>query len=107
MSALDYAFGYSQPEVSNSDRGVQFTSQAFTEKLHAQDIRISLDGRGHTLNNILVDWLSCAVKYEEAYLHDYADVLAAVNDLGRYYNDERPHQSLAYKTPAALYWQRA
>jgi putative transposase len=110
LSALDYAFAYGQPEIFNSDQGVQFTSQTFTGKLRAQNIRISMDGRGRALDNIFVERLWRSVKYEEVYLHDYADVPAAITGLGRYfnfYNSERPHQSLKYQTPAAVYWQRA
>ena len=110
LSALDYALRYGQPEIFNSDQGVQFTSQVFTGKLHAQNIRISMDGRGRALDNIFVERLWRSVKYEEVYLHDYTDVPAARTGLGRYfdfYNGERPHQSLEYQTPAAVYWQRA
>lgn len=110
LSALDRALRYGQPEIFNTDQGVQFTSQAFTEKLLRQGIRVSMDGRGRALDNIFVERLWRSVKYEEVYLHDYADVPAAISGLGRYfdfYNGERPHQSLKYQTSEAVYRQRA
>jgi len=104
--ALKRALEKGQPEIFNTDQGVQFTSQAFTEILKERAIRISMDGRGRALDNIFVERLWRSVKYEEVYLHDYADVPAAEKGLGRYfgfYNTERLHQSLDYKTPAAIY----
>ena len=110
LSALDRALVAGKPEIFNTDQGVQFTSQAFTEKLLAKDIRISMDGRGRALDNIFVERLWRSVKYEEVYLHDYDDVPAAIDGLGHYfvfYNGERPHQSLKYQTPQTVYRQRA
>lgn len=108
--ALKQALQQGQPEIFNTDQGVQFTSQAFIEILKEQAVRISMDGRGRALDNIFVERLWRSVKYEEVYLHDYADVPAAVKGLGKYfgfYNTERLHQSLDYKTPAAVYQQQA
>jgi len=108
ISALERALAVAQPEIFNSDQGVQFTSAAFTERLRAGDIQISMDGRGRALDNIFVERLWRSVKYEEVYLHDYQHVPAAISGLGNYfnfYNSERLHQSLAYKTPEAVYKQ--
>lgn len=108
--ALKRALECGKPEIFNSDQGVQFTSQAFTEILKEQQIRISMDGRGRALDNIFVERLWRSVKYEEVYLHDYADVPAAEKGLGGYfdfYNTERLHQSLNYQTPASVYQQMA
>jgi putative transposase len=95
-----------RPEIFNSDQGAQFTSQAFTGRLRAADIRISMDGRGRALDNIFVERLWRTVKYEEVYLKDYASVPSARANLDayfRFYNQERLHQSLDYQTPAAVY----
>jgi putative transposase len=95
-----------RPAIFNSDQGAQFTSQAFTGRLRAADIRISMDGRGRALDNIFVERLWRTVKYEEVYLKDYASVSSARANLDayfRFYNDERLHQSLGYQTPAAVY----
>ncbi len=75
----------------------------------SHEIKISMDGRGRALDNIFVERLWRSVKQEEVYIRDYQSVKEAVSSLGRYfdfYNHRRLHQSLAYKTPATVYWQR-
>jgi putative transposase len=103
QEALD-RFG--QPEIFNSDQGAQFTADAFTSILRARGVAISMDGKGRCLDNVFVERLWRSLKYEEVYLHAYDDVAEARAGIGRYmrfYNDERPHQSLGYQTPAAFY----
>jgi putative transposase len=110
VSALERALAWGEPEIFNTDQGAQFTSQAFTGRLQAREIAISMDGRGRALDNIFVERLWRSVKYEEVYLHDYENVPQAINGLKNYfqfYNHERLHQSLAYQTPAAVYQPRA
>ena len=108
LNALERAVKVGMPEVFNTDQGAQFTSTAFTERLLAHGIQISMDGRGRWLDNIFVERLWRSVKYEEVYLHDYEIVREAITGLGRYftfYNNERLHQALSYQTPAAVYRQ--
>ena len=110
VSALERALGWGQPEVFNTDQGSQFTSQAFTQVLQERGIAISMDGRGRALDNIFVERLWRSVKYEEVYLHNYENVPQTITGLGKYfqfYNHDRLHQALAYKTPAAIYQTRA
>lgn len=110
VSTLERALVLGRPEIFNTDQGSQFTSQAFTKILQAQEIAISMDGRGRALDNIFVERLWRSVKYEEVYLHDYEDVPQTIKGLGKYfqfYNHKRLHQSLAYQTPAAIYQPRA
>ena len=107
MSALDWALRNAKPEIFNTDQGAQFTSNEFTGRLKDQGIQISMDGRGRALDNVFVERLWRSVKWEEVYLKDYADVADAVQNLSWYfqfYNHERPHQSLGYRTPAAVYF---
>ena len=107
VAALDWALTTTRPEIFNTDQGAQFTSEVFTNRLEEQDITISMDGRGRAIDNIFIERLWRTVKYEEVYLKDYVDVLEAVSNLKRYftfYNHERPHQSLGYQTPAAIYF---
>lgn len=106
LEALDAALAQSRPEIFNTDQGSQFTSADFTSRLLAADIAISMDGRGRALDNIFVERLWRTVKYEEVYLNSYESVRSAIENLGayfRFYNHERLHQSLGYRTPAQVY----
>ena len=88
-------------------QGTQFTAQAFTAPLEQVGIRISMDGRGRGFDNIFVERLWRTVKYEDLYLKDYPTVLALEEGLTHYftfYNQERPHQSLDYRTPAEVHF---
>jgi putative transposase len=106
LEALERAFRWGRPEIFNSDQGSQFTSEKFTGKLEARGIAVSMDGRGRCLDNIFIERLWRSLKYEEVYLRDYARVpeaQAGISTWFRFYNHERPHQSLDYRTPAGLY----
>jgi putative transposase len=106
LEALDRALQAAQPEIFNTDQGAQFTSKEWTSRLRRSAIRISWDGRGRALDNIFVERLWRSVKYEEVYLKDYQTVSEARNGLKDYfhfYNYERYHQSLDYKTPFSVY----
>lgn len=105
--ALEKALHSNVPEIFNSDQGSQFTSEAFTGRLKSSGIRISWNGRGRVWDNIFVERLWRSVKYEEVYLKDYGDVPEAIDGLNgyfRYYNTERPHQSLGYRTPEQVFF---
>jgi putative transposase len=107
VAALERALRMSQPEIFNSDQGCQYTSRAFTEQLTTAGVRISMDGRGRAFDNIFVERLWRTVKYEEVYLKEYASPVDARHNLEayfRFYNHERPHQSLDWRTPMAVYW---
>jgi putative transposase len=106
LDALDAALAQGCPEIFNTDQGAQFTSPAFTERLLAAGVSISMDGRGRALDNVFVERLWRSVKYEQVYLQDYEGMGDAQRGLGRYfrfYNEERPHQALGYRTPLAVY----
>jgi putative transposase len=109
-----------RPEIFNSDQGcqfilylikagllpVRFTSAPFTGVLAAHGVRISMDGRGRVFDNIFVERLWRTVKYEDIYLRDYSSVAELDAGLAwyfRFYNEERPHQSLGYRTPGAVH----
>lgn len=107
LEALDEALSSGRPEIFNSDQGCQFTSEGFTQKLLARDIRISMDSRGRALDNIFVERLWRSVKYEDIYLKGYQTVEETHDGLRQYfefYNAERYHQSLGYRTPAAVHF---
>ena len=95
-----------QSSIFNSDQGSQFTSEKFTGELAKRQIAISMDGRGRCMDNIFVERLWRSLKYEEVYLKNYAsvtDARAGIAGYFRFYNHERLHQSLDYRTPAAIY----
>jgi putative transposase len=109
LQALRRALSSTQPEILNTDQGVQFTARAFTSSVEAAGVRMSMDGRGRALDNIFVERLWRSVKYEEIYLKEYASVIALEEGLESYfsfYNQERPHQSLGYRTPAEVHYGR-
>ncbi len=107
LEALDAALGLAQPAMFNSDQGSQFTSAAFTDRLLAAGVRISMDSRGRVFDNIFIERLWRTVKYEEVYLNDYTslrDSRTRLNEYFTFYNRERLHQALRYQTPHAVYW---
>jgi putative transposase len=109
VDAVERALRQARPTIFNTDQGSQFTSQEFTSRLLAAEVRISMDGRGRALDNVFVERLWRTVKYEEVYLKSYATVPEAIQSLGayfRFYNEERVHQALGYQTPATVYQRR-
>jgi len=109
LRALQKALTKEHPEIFNTDQGAQFTSSEFISLLNQNNIRISMDSRGRAFDNIFIERLWRTVKYEEVYLKDYSDPLEAQNSLNNYfnfYNTERPHQALGYKTPYEVYYQK-
>jgi putative transposase len=94
------------PEIFNTDQGSQFTSAAFIEVLNHHHIRISMDGKGRALDNIFIERLWRSLKYEEVYLKHYQSLREAQTELSvyfRFYNTDRPHQSLDDRTPEQVY----
>jgi len=110
LAAVDRALEQARPVIWNSDQGSHFTSPQYTARLKAANVQISMDGKGRALDNIFVERLWRTVKYEEVYLKEYDSPRAARQGLSSYlqfYNEERLHQALGYRTPAAVYCGRA
>jgi putative transposase len=110
VAALNRALDIRRPEIFNSDQGSQFTSEEFTRRLESAGVRISMDGRGRVFDNIFVERLWRTVKYEDIYLKVYPTVPALTDGLREYfdfYNRERRHQALEYRTPAEVYYGEA
>jgi putative transposase len=108
LEALDKALQRATPAIFNSDQGSQFTSLEFTGCLKKAGIAISMDGRGRVYDNIFIERLWRSVKYEKIYLHEYATVSEVKQGLQEYfqeYNTDRPHQGLADRTPAEVYFK--
>ena len=109
LAALERALSMSTPEIFNSDQGSQFTSAEFAGRLTEASVLISRDGRGRVFDNIFVERLWRSVKYEEVYLKAYQTVREAKESLGRYfrfYNTERLHEALGYRTPLEVYLEK-
>src|SRR6201987_3943897 len=107
VAALEEALAhYGRPEIFNTDQGGQFTSNDFTGILKRHGVAISMDGKGRCMDNIFVERLWRSLKYEEIYLHAYATVAEGKAGIGcwlDFYNTERQHQSLGYRTPPQIY----
>jgi putative transposase len=107
LEALDEAMArYGRPEIFNTDQGSQFTSLDFTGVLKDAGVAISMDGRGRYMDNIFIERLWRSLKYEAVYLHELTDGFKAervIRDWMDFYNTERPHSSLAGRTPAEAY----
>jgi putative transposase len=107
LEVLREALARSRPEIFNTDQGCQFTSGAFTDILEGAGVSISMNAKGRVFDNIFVERLWRTVKYEEIYLKDYEDVDDArcgIGDYFRFYNNQRLHQALSYRTPAEGYF---
>ena len=97
---------HGRPEIFNTDQGSQFTSLAFTQMLVNANVRISMDGRGRWMDNVFIERLWRSLKYECVYLHAFETGLALHAGLLRWlghYNTQRPHSSLAGRTPDEAY----
>jgi putative transposase len=107
VEALEEAMErHGPPEIFNTDQGVQFTSAAFIATLEGLGVRVSMDGKGRYLDNIFIERLWRSLKYEEVFIKSYSTVSEARKGIDAwmlFYNDERPHQALGYRTPRAVF----
>jgi putative transposase len=109
ITALQEAIAnYGTPEIFNSDQGSQFTSNGFTACLKGVGVKVSMDGRGRCFDNIFIERLWRTLKYELIYLMAFEDGIHLNQKVRRWfewYNKERPHQALGYRTPEVVYWE--
>ncbi len=107
ISALESAIRkYGTPEIFNSDQGSQFTSKAFREVLENRHVKISMDGKGRALDNIVIERFWRTIKYADIYIKDYRSAIEASEGISKYiekYNMRRPHESLEKRTPDEAY----
>jgi putative transposase len=106
LEALEEALSMGRPEIFNTDLGSQFTAQEYTGRLEEAGIAVSRDGRGRALDNVFVERLWRSVKYENIYINNYEHVNELESGLTAYfwfYDEERPHQSLDYRTPGEVH----
>jgi putative transposase len=106
LEALEEALQRGRPEIFNTDQGSQFASREYTGRLEAAGVAVSRDGRGRALDNVFVERLWRSVKYEDIYIKDYnlvSELESGLTAYFRFYDEERPHQSLDYRTPGEVY----
>lgn len=99
---------FGRPEIFNTDQGSQYTSDVFTDMLKGHDIRISMDSKGRALDNVYIERFWRSLKYENIFIMDYNAVSELKQGISKYihfYNSERFHQSLEYKTPDEVYYE--
>jgi putative transposase len=107
IEAMRRALTQATPQICNSDQGSQFTSPQDTQLLLSLGVRMSMDSKGRALDNIFTERLWRSIKYEEVYVNDYASPREARQGLTtyvRFYNEERLHQAVDYRTPAEVYF---
>ena len=106
LEALEEALARGKPEIFNTDRGSQFTARAYTGRLEEAGVAVSQDGRGRAPDNVFIERLWRSVKYEDIYIKDYdlvPELESGLTAYFRFYDEERPHQALAYRTPGEVY----
>lgn len=109
LDALDEALRINTPEIFNTDQGSQFTSKVFTDRVLGNNILLSMDSKGRALDNVFIERLWRSLKYEDIYIKEYdtvRELIEGLKDYFYFYNYERVHQSLGYKTPAEIYCDR-
>ena len=106
LNMLKNGLGKAIPGIINTDQGCQFTSAAWVEMVENAGVQVSMDGRGRWADNIVIERFWRTIKYENVFLQSYESVTNARNKLGEFiefYNERRPHQNLAYATPAEVW----
>ena len=106
VETLENGLIHGVPEICNADQGSQFTGSLWITKLQENNIRISHDGVGRCIDNIRIERFWRTIKYEDIFIKSYnslGEAKRGIKEFINYYNNERPHQSLGYKTPSEMY----
>ena len=101
---------YPKPEIVNTDQGSQYTAKEHIEILVDNNISISMDAKGRSIDNIVIERFWRSLKYEDVYLQNYNTIKEARAGIKKYinlYNQERLHSALDYKTPDEVYFKGA
>jgi putative transposase len=99
---------YPKPEIFNSDQGSQYTAKEHVNILKKHDIKISMDGKGRSIDNICIERFWRTIKYEEIYLNDYKSMSELRYSIKNYinkYNSKRLHSTIGNKTPNEVYFK--
>jgi transposase InsO family protein len=90
--------------IHHSDRGVQYASYAYTERLLTMGIQISMSAKGNAYDNAKAESFFKTLKQEEVYLKEYQTFEEASSNIGQFiedvYNTKRLHSSLGYVPPS-------
>lgn len=108
IEMIEEAFETEKPEILNSDQGCQFTSHAYIDLLTSNGVSISMDSKGRALDNVMIERFWRSLKQEKLYRNEcatVADVRRLVKEYVKFYNDERPHQTLEYQFPSVFHAQ--
>ena len=106
LVCVDRALETAIPDIWNSDQESHFTSDSYQDRLESHNIQIAMDGKGRAIDNIFTERLWRSLKYEDVYLKEYRsprEARTGIENYFRFYNEERPHQSLNYNTPLEIY----
>lgn len=106
VETAEEALSKAKPDISNTDQGVQFTSDDWLNPFLSKQVQISMDGKGQCMDNIMTERLWRSLKYEEVYLENYTNGFEARDGISKYfewYNTRRLHSSLNYQTPEQVY----
>jgi len=99
---------YPKPEIFNSDQGSQYTASANIDILNQHKIKISMNSKGRSIDNICIERFWRSLKYEEVYLNDYKSIYELRNSIENYmekYNSKRLHSAIGNKTPNEVYFK--
>jgi putative transposase len=99
---------YPPPEIFNSDQGSQYTAKEHISVLVKNNISISMDGKGRSIDNICIERFWRTLKYEEVYLKEYSSIFEARSEISKYieiYNSQRLHSAIGYRSPDDVYFK--
>jgi len=97
---------YPKPEIFNTDQGSQYTSKEHINLLKENNIKISMNSKGRSIDNIVIERFFRTLKYEEIYVNDYENIKhlkQSINKFIDFYNYKRFHSSLNYDKPMNVY----
>lgn len=111
LEALEESFDNNKikPEIFNTDQGSQFTSDKWINFIINNNVKVSMDGKGRWIDNVIIERFFRSLKYEEIYINPcdtITELKSRINNYINFYNTERLHQSLDYNTPSDIYHER-
>lgn len=107
IAALDQALEARNPPagslIHHSDRGIQYASSAYRQRLAAREVAVSMSRPGNPFDNAKAESFIKTLKYEELNAHAFTcieDARARIDAfITEIYNKERLHSALGYRSP--------